>query len=142
MYVVIEGKIQGKGRPRFYGHHAVTPEATVVYENKIMYAYKKDGGVLNEGPLMLDIWANFKIPESYSKKRRQECELGHEMPTKKPDIDNIAKAVLDGLNGVAYKDDSQVTHLKVRKRYTTQAEHLIIQIQADKGETDGDSSAS
>ena len=35
----------------------------------------------------------------------------------KPDCDNIAKAVLDALNGLAYKDDSQVTELTVRKLY-------------------------
>lgn len=97
---------------------------------------------MNEGPIHLDVWANFEIPKSYSKKRRQECEIGNEMPTKKPDIDNIAKVVLDALNGVAYHDDSQVTNLKVRKRYTIQAEHLIIQIQADKGDVNESSETS
>ena len=38
-------------------------------------------------------------------------------PTKKPDIDNIAKIICDGLNGVAYKDDSQIIYLAVIKRY-------------------------
>lgn len=35
--------------------------------------------------------------------------------TGKPDCDNIAKAVLDALNGVAFDDDSQVVTLVVRK---------------------------
>ncbi|MDF2537449.1 MAG: Holliday junction resolvase [Herbinix sp.] len=38
-------------------------------------------------------------------------------PTKKPDIDNIAKVILDALNGIAYKDDTQVVTLEVRKFY-------------------------
>ena len=38
-------------------------------------------------------------------------------PTKKPDADNIAKIVLDALNGVAYTDDTQVINLSVQKRY-------------------------
>ena len=35
--------------------------------------------------------------------------------TRKPDADNVAKSVLDALNGVAWLDDAQVTHLSVRK---------------------------
>jgi Holliday junction resolvase RusA-like endonuclease len=35
--------------------------------------------------------------------------------TKKPDADNIGKLVLDALNGVAYKDDSQVFSIEVEK---------------------------
>lgn len=43
--------------------------------------------------------------------------MGIEQATKKPDADNIAKAVLDGLNGVAFVDDSQVVALMVKKTY-------------------------
>jgi len=38
-------------------------------------------------------------------------------PTIKPDTDNIAKSILDSLNGIAYKDDKQVVMLTVEKRY-------------------------
>lgn len=38
-------------------------------------------------------------------------------PTIKPDTDNIAKIILDSLNGIAYKDDKQVIRLQVEKRY-------------------------
>ena len=43
---------------------------------------------------------------------------GEELPTKKPDLDNVLKAVLDGLNGIAFVDDSQVVAITVRKKYT------------------------
>lgn len=36
----------------------------------------------------------------------------------KPDIDNITKIVLDGLNGIAYKDDNQITKIEVKKIYS------------------------
>jgi Holliday junction resolvase RusA-like endonuclease len=38
-------------------------------------------------------------------------------PTIKPDTDNIAKSILDSLNGIAYKDDKQAVKLTVEKRY-------------------------
>ena len=38
-------------------------------------------------------------------------------PTKKPDIDNIVKIILDALNKMAFKDDSQITKIQVEKLY-------------------------
>jgi Holliday junction resolvase RusA-like endonuclease len=38
-------------------------------------------------------------------------------PTKKPDVDNIAKSIQDALNKVLYRDDSQIVLLIVGKRY-------------------------
>ena len=38
-------------------------------------------------------------------------------PTIKPDTDNIAKSILDSLNGIAYKDDKQIIRLTVEKWY-------------------------
>ena len=40
------------------------------------------------------------------------------MAAKKPDADNIAKIILDALNGIAFSDDRNITDLKVRKEYT------------------------
>jgi Holliday junction resolvase RusA-like endonuclease len=45
------------------------------------------------------------------KSNRQQRPIG------RPDLDNLAKAVLDAGNGVAWRDDSQVTDLGVRKRW-------------------------
>ena len=39
-------------------------------------------------------------------------------PTKKPDIDNVVKVVLDSMNKFAFKDDIQITCLNVEKRYS------------------------
>ena len=33
-------------------------------------------------------------------------------------LDNIAKAILDSLNGIAYKDDSQIVSMVVSKKYS------------------------
>ena len=45
--------------------------------------------------------------------------------TKKPDADNIAKIILDSLNGLAYKDDSQVSALMVLKDYGTENKIIV-----------------
>ena len=55
-------------------------------------------------------------PASWTKKRRLAALLGQELP-KKPDLDNVAKVVLDALNGVVYQDDVQVWRLVVNKLY-------------------------
>lgn len=62
-------------------------------------------------PVVLEINAYFEIPKSYTKKKRALCEQGDILPTCKPDIDNVVKAVADGLNGVAYKDDSGIVEI-------------------------------
>ena len=49
-------------------------------------------------------------------------------PTKKPDIDNIAKSVLDALNKFVFKDDNQVSKLSVEKRYAEE-EKIYIKVE-------------
>lgn len=50
--------------------------------------------------------------------------------TKKPDVDNLSKAILDALNGICYDDDSQVVELAVTKEYAfNNAEGVRVNIQ-------------
>lgn len=35
---------------------------------------------------------------------------------KKPDLDNLAKSVLDALNGIVWRDDAQVASLSMSKQ--------------------------
>lgn len=84
-----------------------------------------------EGELRAEIIATFEIPKSYSKKKKEELlpgsveidglQTGGKGYTHKPDCDNIAKIILDALNGLAYKDDSQITALLIFKEYGEQA---------------------
>ena len=53
--------------------------------------------------------------------------LLHIKPTKKPDADNIVKIICDALNGVAYKDDTQVVELDFKKVYG-EFEKVIVEI--------------
>ncbi|HAT4231235.1 TPA: RusA family crossover junction endodeoxyribonuclease [Clostridium perfringens] len=122
--VVVTGKIRGKARPRICRGHAFTPKDTVQYEKLVRECYKEQDGRYIEGSIKVLIIAYYKIPKSYSKKRVQAIRDGLEKPTKKPDADNIAKIILDSLNGIAYKDDSQIVDLSVIKRYTEDDERV------------------
>ncbi|EOU1974794.1 RusA family crossover junction endodeoxyribonuclease [Clostridium perfringens] len=126
--VVVTGKIRGKARPRICRGHAFTPKDTVQYEKLVRDCYKKQDGRYLEGSIKALIIAYYKIPKSYSKKRVQAIKDGLEEPTKKPDIDNIAKIILDSLNGIAYKDDSQIIELRVIKKYTEDAERVEFEL--------------
>ena len=64
------------------------------------------------------IVAYFGIPKSDSKAKSAEKRANRTRPTKRPDIDNVIKTICDGLNGVAYYDDSQVVEVTAEKRYS------------------------
>ena len=68
-------------------------------------------------PLRVTIRAFLEIPKSTSKKKKQQMLDNAILPMVKPDTDNIAKSILDSLNGIAYKDDKQVAELIVYKFY-------------------------
>lgn len=70
-----------------------------------------------EVPIAVYVKAYFPIPTSYPKKKRQACIDGTFKHTKKPDCDNVLKAVCDPMNKVVFWDDSQVFETAVEKHY-------------------------
>jgi Holliday junction resolvase RusA-like endonuclease len=68
--------------------------------------------------LLVEIIIYRKIPKSFSKKKTTDAERGLIVPTSKPDADNYLKGISDALNGVIWKDDSQITDAIIRKRYS------------------------
>ena len=74
------------------------------------------------------ILACYKCPQSFTKSKTEQALTGNVKPTKKPDADNIAKIILDGLNGVMWKDDNQVTRLEIEKAYTDKDPHVIVEV--------------
>ena len=132
----VEGPPQGKGRPRFRraGNFVTTytDQKTKTYEATIKaWAQRAMGSARPlEGPVAVDLLIKLPVPASYSKKRQKLCLEGAELPTKKPDIDNICKNLLDGMNGVIYKDDIQVVRLTAEKIYSLNpcVEIYVVQI--------------
>lgn len=66
-----------------------------------------------DGPVSLTVNAWFLRPKSTTKKRRE----ARTWKSTRPDADNICKIIMDAMNGVVYRDDSQVCDLRVTKRF-------------------------
>ena len=116
---------QGKGRGRAFrvgnSIRVMTPEKTRCYEGAIAhFAYEKHGQLMLEGALSVRIFAVFQRPKALCKVYKRTGQPKH--PTSflwahktRIDADNIAKAVLDALNGVLFVVDRQVSRLEVHK---------------------------
>lgn len=124
MKFIVEGKPQGKVRARtFYNRRmgkmqSITPEKTKSYEDLVRWSYQASGGgYYGKNLFEVHIKAVYEIPARFSKKKREAALRGEIKPSGKPDVDNIAKSILDALNGVAYYDDSGVISLTVEKVY-------------------------
>ena len=124
---IVPGRAQGKARARtFYNPKmgkmmSVTPEQTVNYENliKICFMQAVEAGYKpTEKPVTVEVEAVY----------RQVKTNKMEEPMLKPDVDNVAKVVLDALNGFAYIDDKQVVGLIVRKIWG-EPEGLMVKVE-------------
>ena len=137
---MVLGAPKGKERPRVAKLSdrtiVYTPKKTKDYEREIATAYRTQCRGIFSGAVAIEIHAYYEIPKSASRKRVLDMVSDRERPTKKPDGDNIAKAVCDALNGVAYKDDSQVVDLTVRKYYS---KFPHVQVFISEAKTDGES---
>lgn len=71
-----------------------------------------------EGPVR--VWLSFVLPRPKSVKRAH--------PFVKPDIDKLARAVLDGMTGIVFRDDAQVVSLQANKAYTDNITGVMIQV--------------
>ena len=128
----VPGKIIGKGRPRVnsYTGNVYTPTRTKDYECLVeqYFLLKYPRFKQIEKRVKINIIAYFEIPKS-TKKTLIEPMLKNEIsPTKKPDIDNIVKIVLDAMNKFAFKDDTQITKLEIEKKYGI-AEKIVVEIE-------------
>lgn len=119
----VPGAPQGKGRPRV-GRIAgqarmFTPAKTAAYEGLIAHAAHAAlaGRPMLEGACAANLHIDCPVPASWSGKKQRAALAGEILPTSKPDIDNVLKAVADGCNGVLWRDDVLLVEVRVRKRY-------------------------
>lgn len=129
----IPGEPTGKARPRVFNRGgrsmAITPEKTVMYENLIKMCFTEQSGkFLGENPLTMSITAFYSIPKSASKKKAESMRAGEIRPMKKPDLDNVVKVIADALNGVAYKDDSQIVSLRNVDKFYGDVPRVVVEL--------------
>lgn len=125
--LIIYGKPIGKARPRFgRNKHSgkvvtFTPQKTKNYEQEIAMTAQcaMMGKLLMEGPLKVEIHAYFfhKSKDGYHVSR--------------PDLDNVIKAILDGLNGIVFSDDASVAMLLASKKYVSSEEDERVEVVVD-----------
>nr|WP_314638707.1 RusA family crossover junction endodeoxyribonuclease [uncultured Olsenella sp.] len=102
-------EVVGKARPRVTTRNgramAYTPAKTRRFEALVSRAWREQATEDRSGfrgPVVVTVEVWRELARTNPKCWRDRPDLG------KPDLDNVAKAVLDALNGVAYADDSQV----------------------------------
>ena len=124
----VPGKPQGKARPRFCRGHAVTPQKTREYEAAAALLYRRAArgeSFMNGEALRICVYAYYPIPAKAKIADTAEMQRGDLLPLKKPDIDNVVKIILDALNGVAYRDDTQVAELHAAKHYSVDPRVIV-----------------
>lgn len=125
----ILGEPTGKGRPRYKNvttkdgrqfTHDYTPEKTRSAEQTARLEYERQVGnppIGREKAIRIEITIYKSIPKSASKKKLEAIRSGSVRPGKKPDVDNIVKLIIDGLNKVAYADDKQIVEIHAAAYY-------------------------
>lgn len=134
--LTIPGEPVAKGRPKVTARggfaRAYTPAKTRQYEDLIRCAAAErmgDHPPLDEA-VSVSITAYVKMPKRLSNKARTEAMDGVLKPVTRPDLDNYAKAALDGCNAIVFRDDSLVTDLIIRKRFSERP-RLVITVERE-----------
>lgn len=117
----VPGKPVPKARARAYSRNGqtrmYTPKTTADYESLVQSICREAFVRPLECPVFVALAIALPVPSSWSKKRKEAALKQLEHPTSRPDIDNYIKAIFDGMNGVAFVDDSQVVRLESEKFY-------------------------
>ena len=103
MKIIINGRPQPKQRARVTKWGSYTPPQTVAYEKLVALTW--GNRPMLQGAVSMKVTCVFKIPKS-----RKDLWNGQNH-VQRPDLDNVIKAITDGLNGRAFADDSQIVEL-------------------------------
>ncbi|OAQ21016.1 RusA family crossover junction endodeoxyribonuclease [Thermosulfurimonas dismutans] len=120
--VFVRGVPRPQGRPRIVrfanGKAGLKdPEASRDWKNYVRMCVAERVAEPLSGPVALELWFYLPVPKSFSRKKRLAALSGEILPAKKPDLDNLVKAVLDAILGVAVLDDRQIVELRAGKLY-------------------------
>jgi len=130
-YAVLEipGKPIAKKRPRFArkGNFVITYNPQQTEEGRfILNVRQKWKKRPLEDPIRLVLVFEMPIPKSFPASKKKLMKGGWISHTKKPDLDNLIKFVKDCLNGVVYRDDSQIISINAEKKYSDDPKTKIL----------------
>ena len=128
--IEIPGAPVSKKRPRFFrrGNHVGTYNPQESEESKTMWhiAQAVNGQKPLGVPVEMHMTFFMPIPSSTPKSLQKQMELSPVPHTKKPDLDNLIKHVLDAANGVLFVDDRQIHSVTCRKIYSHEPKTRIV----------------
>lgn len=127
---MIPGDAVPQGRPRVVrvGGRTIAydPPKSKDYKARVrQYAAQNAPKEPLEGAVTLGVQIFRSVPKSWSKKKRAAAIAGVIQPTTKPDVSNVIKGIEDALNGIWYRDDSQIIDERVTKRYAREPGVLV-----------------
>lgn len=115
-----------KPYPKAYGVTAVDDAKELVAQYTMVAMRKNDIRTMTSGPLEITMVFFFTKPMSHSKTKVDRFPF----PAVTPDVDNLAKLVLDGMNKVLYTDDCKVIQGPCYKRYTHRDAHTFVGVRS------------
>lgn len=119
---VIPGQPKPQGRPRFFrrGKFVGTydPKDSATFKDKVAHYARLAGVKPLVGPVNVGMKFIFQRTQAMMKKKWPDGLLPC---SKRPDMDNCMKSVMDGLIAIAWIDDSQIVNANVQKLYSEKA---------------------
>ena len=118
--VTVPGQPVPAARPRVTRNGTYTPKRYKSYLLLVEESWVQAGSptVPDDEPLRVVVTCFMARPKSHLSASGRVKDSFPVAPVSRPDLDNLAKGLMDGLNGKAYSDDSRVVTLTAEKRYT------------------------
>jgi crossover junction endodeoxyribonuclease RusA len=106
-----------KGRPRVYRGHAITPPETRKFEADVKRLLKLRGPV----PVLDELRVEFEFGFTRPKRTRFNYPPRY-------DLDNLVKSVSDACNGLLWVDDSQISEIVAKKKWSDSTDYIRVKV--------------
>lgn len=131
IHITVDGEAVPQGRPRFVRATGCSfdPPKSRAYKAKVKAKARLNAP---SAPLERAVELSLMIyrvpPKSASKRRRAAMLAGEIRPTTKPDVSNVLKGIEDALNGIVYKDDSQIVQYGTVGKWYADRDYIVIEV--------------
>lgn len=132
---IIDGECVPKARPRVTRNGTYTPKRTKDYERHVKKSLLEQGAKGSEKPLTMKVDIYKGYLKNWTIKQREQADNGIKQPYRRPDVDNYVKSILDGADGILYKDDAQIIRLEIEKHYDRKPRVEVQIKEYEKGKT-------